>query len=90
MGGSRIEMRVEVYIKPSCSLCDEAKELLSLTRERWAFDLIEHDIYERAEWFERYRYDIPVVVIDGVDRLKLRFGEQELEAALQTASVETS
>ena len=73
-------------MKPSCSLCENAKELLTMAGGRWAFDLTEHDIYERAEWFERYRYDIPVVVIDGVERLKLNFTQADLEAALREAS----
>ncbi len=81
-------MRVEVYIKPSCSLCDDATESLTLARERFAFELVELDIFESAEWFARYRYDIPVVVIGGVERLKLKFTQAELEAVLRTASME--
>ncbi len=81
-------MRVEVYIKPSCSLCERAQEMLSLTRERCAFELIVHDIYERADWFAQYRYDIPVVVIDGVERLKLSFSQAELVSELAAAATE--
>lgn len=76
-------MRVEVYIKQSCSLCDNVAEWLLLARASVAFELIEHDIYERADWFARYRYDIPVVVIDGVERLTLNFTQADLETALR-------
>ena len=76
-------MRVEVYKKQSCSLCDDASEWLQLARASTHFELIEHDIYERAEWFARYRYEIPVVVIDGVERLKLNFTQAQLETALR-------
>ncbi len=76
-------MRVEVYKKQSCSLCDDAAEWLQLARVSVSFELIEHDIYERAEWFARYRYEIPVVVIDGVERLKLNFTQAQLETALR-------
>lgn len=75
-------MRVEVYTKPACSLCDRAKDSLTRAQEKWAFELVEHSLYERADWFARYRYDVPVVFIGGVERLKLSFTDSELEAAL--------
>ena len=79
-------MRVEVYIKPSCSLCERAKELLTLAGERWGFELAVHDIYERADWFARYRYEIPVIAIEGIERLRLNFTEAQLAAALRDAA----
>ncbi len=69
-------------MKPSCSLCESAKEWLTLARQKRAFELIEHDIYDRPEWFTQYRYDIPVVVVDGVEKLKLNFTQAALEAVL--------
>ena len=75
-------MRVEVYMKPSCSLCERAKEWLTDAREKRAFELVEHDIYDRPEWFAHYRYDIPVVVVDGVEKLKLKFTQAALETVL--------
>ncbi len=75
-------MRVEVYIKPMCSLCDTATTWLLRAHTRHRFELVENDIYERQDWFDRHRYQVPVVVIDGVERLSLRFTEAELEAAL--------
>lgn len=74
-----------VYRKPGCPLCDEAEELLEDAAARWPFELERRNILESEAWFERYRYRIPVVVIDGVERLELRFTAEALEAALAGA-----
>lgn len=89
MGDSRIEMRVEVYSKPQCSLCERAKEWLTLARATVGFELIEYDIYDRADSFARYRYDIPVVLIEGREALRLNFTQAELMAALTAAAPAT-
>jgi glutaredoxin len=78
-------MHVVVYRKPGCPLCDEAEELLEDARAAAGFELELRNILERDDWFSRYRYRIPVVVIDGIERLELRFSAQELHAALSAA-----
>ncbi|MCC6336426.1 MAG: glutaredoxin family protein [Myxococcales bacterium] len=76
---------VEVYTRPSCSLCADALELLHAARRAWGFELVERDIFEREEWFSRYRHQVPVVAVGGIDRLSLKFSQQELEVALAAA-----
>lgn len=78
-------MNVVVYRKPGCPLCDEAEELLEDARAAAGFELELRNILERDDWFSTYRYRIPVVVIDGIERLELRFSAQELDAALSAA-----
>lgn len=78
-------VKLIVYRKPGCSLCDEAEELLEDARERVSFELEHRNILERDDWFETYRYRVPVVVIDGIERLELRFTAQALDAALSAA-----
>jgi glutaredoxin len=76
-------MIVRIYSKPNCCLCDQAKAVLERVRERIPFDLIEEDIRADPATFTAYRYDIPVVIIDGRDTFKLRLEESEVEASLQ-------
>jgi glutaredoxin len=78
-------MRIDVYRKPGCQLCDAALELLDDQRAQFDFVLETHNILEDTVWFEKYRYLVPVVVIDGIQRLSLRFDSQELEAALRAS-----
>lgn len=82
-------MQVLVYTKPNCALCDEALERLAAARARWPIALEERSIYEEDAVFRRYRYQVPVVVIGGIERLKLRFTDEELDAALAAAAGET-
>lgn len=58
-------MRVIVYGKPACPLCDELKEILLGIQQDRPFELIEYNILEHPELFKRYRYLIPVLEIEG-------------------------
>jgi hypothetical protein len=75
-------MKVEFYTKPRCALCDKARlELLRLLSGR-QFDWVEHDITGSAELFEEYRYDIPVVRIDGLEVGRLHLDHDVLRRLL--------
>ena len=74
-----------VYRKPGCSLCDEADEVLHDASEKWRYTLEARNILERDEWFAKYRCRVPVVVVNGIERLELRFSADELDAALTAA-----
>lgn len=65
-------MRVEIYSKPDCSLCAEAKRVLLALQHQIPFELLERNIEDDIQLFERYRYDIPVVFIDGQRAFKHR------------------
>jgi glutaredoxin len=76
-------MIVRIYSKPHCCLCDEAKAVLERVRERIPFELVEEDIRASPEAFAAWRYDIPVVIIDGHPAFKLRLEEAEVEEYLR-------
>lgn len=75
-------LRVEVYTRSACCLCDEAVELLEAVQRERGFSLVEHSIVEDPGWFSRYRHRVPVVLVDGVERLELRVTRAALEAVL--------
>ncbi len=76
-------MRVEIYTKPDCPLCDEGRELVEDAQAALGFELTFHNILTRDEWYAEHRYFVPVVVIDGVRALQLRFTADQLAAALK-------
>jgi glutaredoxin len=76
-------MKVEIYSKADCSLCDDAKAILEEVRLRVPFELVEIDIEKDASAFERYRYDIPVVFIDGQKAFKHRLDARLVEQRLR-------
>jgi glutaredoxin len=63
---------VVLYSKAGCCLCDEARAHLEEVAAETEFDLREIDIRRDPELFDRYRYRIPVIVIDAEERLEGR------------------
>lgn len=76
-------MIVEIYSKSQCSLCDEAKEVLAEVRRRIPFDLREVDITQDPALFEEYRYDIPVVFVNGRKAFKHHLDAKAVEQRLR-------
>jgi hypothetical protein len=61
--GSRL--RVTLYSRPGCHLCDDLKRDLLEMQAALAFDLDERNIDEHAEDFARFRSLIPVLDVPG-------------------------
>lgn len=57
--------RVTLYSGPGCCLCDQAKALLDKVAADQPFELETLDIRAEAILFERFRYAIPVIAVDG-------------------------
>ncbi|HYV44419.1 MAG TPA: glutaredoxin family protein [Myxococcaceae bacterium] len=76
-------MIIEIYTKSQCPLCDEAKEVLAQVRRRFPFELREVDITRDPALFEEYRYDIPVVFVNGRKAFKHRLDAKVVEARLR-------
>jgi predicted thioredoxin/glutaredoxin len=76
-------MKVDIYSKPSCSLCDEAIDVVERVRARVPFELRIISILEDPAAMMAWRYDIPVVVIDGELAFKHRVDEEAFEARIQ-------
>lgn len=75
-------MKVDIYSKPACSLCDEAIAVVERVRARIPFELRIISILEDPAALQAWRYDIPVVLIDGELAFKHRVDEAALEAWL--------
>lgn len=73
---------VEVYTRPACPVCEAGLDLVHRARRVHGFALVEKSILDDPECFARYRYRVPVVCVDGIERLALGFSQEELEAAL--------
>jgi glutaredoxin len=71
----RTSTTITLYAKAGCPLCDEAREYLEelvARRSDQEVALAEVDIRRDDALFERYRYRIPVITVDGVERLEGR------------------
>ncbi len=78
-------IRVEVYGKPDCKPCQEAKAVLRRLQRDLPFDLVDVDITLDPVVERRYRREVPVVFVDGRKALKLRVPEKEARRRIERA-----
>ena len=74
--------RVVLYTKTNCGLCDKMREQMALANCDDLYTLEEVDIEKDAGLFARYRYEIPVLCIDGVEAFRYRLKADEFRAYL--------
>lgn len=79
-------LEVDVYSKPDCCLCDEAKDVLRRVQADQPFVLREVDIESDPELMARYGEEIPVVFVAGRKAFKYRVDEAELRRKLARAA----
>ena len=78
-------MRVVLYGKPGCCLCDECETMLRALQDEFGFALEKIDISRDAILRERWQCHIPVVTVNGRHRLALRITEERLRRSLTRA-----
>lgn len=79
-------MRLTIYSKPGCHLCDEMKSLVHRVvaeRTGGGIAIDEIDISGDRELLDRYGLEIPVLLIDGKKVAKYRVSEEELRGMLE-------
>ncbi len=75
-------MHLILYSKKDCHLCEVAKEQLLEIQQEYPFSLKEIDIEKDKMAFEKYKYLIPVIEIDGKIAFNYRVNEAELKKLL--------
>ena len=68
---------VIIYSRPGCHLCDEAKAIILSTGCSAQFTLEEVNIESDEELLRKYKYDIPVIAIDGVETFMHRVNPED-------------
>ncbi len=76
---------VTLYTRPGCHLCEAAKQTMSAARCDELYTLHEVNIDLDAELTRRYGWDIPVVLIDGIETFKHRLTATEFEREIRRA-----
>jgi glutaredoxin len=74
---------ITIYSKPDCHLCDRAKEVIDRCRARVEFTVEVVDISQNPELLERYRHEIPVILLDGNEIARHFVRERKLLELLQ-------
>ena len=71
-----------VYSRPGCHLCDEAKEVILKAGCGDHFVLEEINIETSEELLAKYRFDIPVVTINGNEAFRHRVNSEEFKTLI--------
>ncbi len=75
-------MRLTLYTRPGCHLCEEMKAVIHRVRGQVECELTEVDISLDDALLRRYRHHIPVLLANGVEVARARIGAAELSQAL--------
>lgn len=75
--------RIEIYSKSDCHLCEEAKTIIGRFSNDFEFELLEVNIESDPALFEKFRYEIPIVFINGHKTFKYRVDPKRLQEHLQ-------
>jgi len=79
-------IRVEIFSKKDCHLCDFAKEVLTKVNKRLPFLLQEIDITSDRDLFEVFKEQIPVVFVNGRKCFKYRVDEAKFVKVIERLS----
>ncbi|HEX5691837.1 MAG TPA: glutaredoxin family protein [Roseiflexaceae bacterium] len=70
--------RITLYSRPGCHLCEDAAELLERLATRLSLQIVEVNILSDVDLYERYKYSIPVVALDGGEIMSAPIREADL------------
>jgi glutaredoxin len=77
--------QVTLYTRPGCHLCDEAKQAILAAGCRDQYTLREINIDLDPDLTRRYGWDIPVVLINGIETFKHRLTSSDFRRELKRA-----
>lgn len=77
---------VIIYSRPGCHLCEEAKQAIESAQCANEYTLEEINIESEAALLARYRFDIPVITIDGQEAFRHRLTSVEFRKKLLQAA----
>lgn len=77
--------QVTLYTRPGCHLCDEAKRAMLAAACRDLYALREVNIDSDPELTRRYGWDIPVVLINGIQTFKHRLAPSDFKREILRA-----
>lgn len=70
---------VKLYTKPGCHLCEEARQEMLAAGIEGEYTFEEVNIEQDTEAYERYKFEIPVITVDGHKAFKHRLTAKEFK-----------
>ena len=75
-------IRVTLYSRPGCHLCEVVEQLLHHVRKNRAFELDVRDIDHDPAELAKYKDDIPVIAVNGEEIARHNLTAAAFEAAV--------
>lgn len=76
-------IRIEIYSRPGCHLCDDAKGVIEPFSRRYPIQITVTDVDSDPALRAAYGTEIPVVMINGVEAFRHRVDSASLERKLK-------
>ena len=74
---------IEIYSRPGCHLCDEAKAVIEPFVNRYSIELSVTDVDSDQALRQAYGSEIPVILINGKEAFRHRVDRGMLERKLK-------
>lgn len=75
----KTKIKVEIYSKKDCHLCDKAKKVLLQVQKDIPFTFDEIDITQDDKLFNEFKDQIPVIFINSRKAFKYHVDEKKLQ-----------
>ena len=82
-------IRVTIYSRPGCHLCDEMKAVVTLVARSTSLRIEEIDISNDPALEAQYGLEVPVLAVEGRKAAKYRVTEEELRRILAARTGES-
>lgn len=82
MTGRRNALKIELLGKPDCHLCDVAEGIVQRVCARLNLAWEKVNIEDRPALYDRFKEEIPVLLVDGRKLFKYRTSEPHLMVSL--------
>jgi glutaredoxin len=75
-------LSIKFYTKPKCSLCDEVRLFLNRLKKDFPMEIKEVNILDDPDLYERYKYEIPVLLFPDKFQVSGRIDQKQLKEKL--------
>ena len=76
-------IRIDIYSRPGCHLCDEAKAVIEPFSARYPLHIVVTNVDSKQDLRDAYGTEIPVVMINGIEAFRHRVDARVLERKLK-------
>ena len=78
------KIEIQIYSKPDCHLCTEVKKTIQNVAKDFELRIEEINILDSESLYEKFKFEIPVIYINGRKAFKFQVSAQSLIQRLKS------